>query len=209
MKLSVVDIKGAKQESVDFSALERDLDSGLQHVNHLLDRYQKAVIRQGSSSTKTKAEVSGGGAKPYRQKGTGHARRGSNRTPLRPGGGIAFGPKPRSYAFKLNNKAVKLSVKSILTAKSDAIVILKDAESQVLKTAQMVKFLEAQKITTAQKALFVLDLNEDLLLERAVRNIANVKIATPNSIPVSVASEADLIVLSPASYAILKEKVFS
>jgi large subunit ribosomal protein L4 len=209
MKLSVVDINGKKQEDQNFTSLERPVDAGVMHANYLLERYQRAAARQGSSSTKTKAEVSGGGCKPYRQKGTGHARRGSNRTPLRPGGGIVFGPKPRDFSFKMNRKVIKLSIKSILTAKQDKLRILKVAEDQLLKTSQMANFLKVNKIESGKKALFLLDFNEDLNLERAVRNLANVKIASPHYIPISVAADADLIVVSVAAYAILQEKVLS
>lgn len=96
-----------------------------QHLIYLVNKYQRAKSRAGTASTKNRSSVRGGGAKPYRQKGTGNARRGTNRSPLRRGGGVIFGPSPRSFAISLNQESVKIGILHALSANKDKIQIMK------------------------------------------------------------------------------------
>jgi large subunit ribosomal protein L4 len=129
--------------------------------------------RQGTQSTKTRAEVSGGGKKPYRQKGTGRARQGSTRSPQWVGGGVVFAPKPRDYSKKVNKKARRVALKSALTSKvqEEKFIVLDQLTLEAIKTKDMQKVLDAFKI---EKALIVLNgENENVVL--SARNIPGVK----------------------------------
>ena len=126
------------------------------HVMHLALRRQLNNARQGSACAKTRAEVSGGGKKPWKQKGTGRARAGSLRSPLFAGGGVIFGPKPRSYAFNMPQKARQLAIKSALSARSEQMVVVKDFSAITEpKTKLMVSALKSLNVTG--KILIVAD----------------------------------------------------
>lgn len=140
-----------------------------------------ANARQGTQSTKTRAEVSGGGRKPWRQKGTGRARHGSIRSPQWTGGGVALGPKPRSYSFTLPKKVRRLALKSALTSKVNDknIIVLDDLKLEAIKTKEMVNILNNLKVDST--ALIVLpEVDRNVVL--SARNIEGVKTATANSI---------------------------
>ena len=118
------------------------------HVMHLALRRQLNNARQGSACAKTRAEVSGGGRKPWKQKGTGRARAGSIRSPLFAGGGVIFGPKPRDYAFSIPQKARKLALKSALSARSDKLVVVKDfSEIKEPKTKLMAGIIKSLELS--------------------------------------------------------------
>ena len=126
------------------------------HVMHLALRRQLNNARQGSACAKTRAEVSGGGRKPWKQKGTGRARAGSLRSPLFAGGGVIFGPKPRDYSFNMPQKARKLALKSALSARQDQLVVVKDFSTITEpKTKLMVSALKA--LNVSGKTLIVAD----------------------------------------------------
>ena len=140
-----------------------------------------ANARQGTQSTKTKTEVRGGGKKPWRQKGTGRARHGSIRSAQWVGGGIALGPKPRSYSYTLPKKVKRLALKSALTSKviENNIIVLDDRKLEAIKTKEMVDVLNNLKIDSS--ALIVLpEVDKNVVL--SARNIESVKTATTNSI---------------------------
>ena len=140
-----------------------------------------ANARQGTQSTKTKTEVRGGGKKPWRQKGTGRARHGSIRSAQWVGGGIALGPKPRSYSYTLPKKVKRLALKSALTSKviENNIIVLDDLKLEAIKTKEMVDVLNNLKIDSS--ALIVLpEVDKNVVL--SARNIESVKTATTNSI---------------------------
>jgi large subunit ribosomal protein L4 len=139
--------------------------------------------RQGTQSTKTRGEVSGGGRKPWKQKGTGRARQGSIRASQWVGGGVAFGPKPRTYAYTLNKKVKRLAMKSALSSKvaSNEILVLDSLELKELKTKNMVDVLN--KLNVTEKTLIVLsEKNENV--EKSARNIENVKLSKVNTLNV-------------------------
>ena len=165
------------------------------HVMHLALKRQLNNARQGSHNTKTRAEVSGGGRKPWKQKGTGRARAGSIRSPLFAGGGVSFGPKPRSYETNLPQKARKLALRSALSAKLEAMTVVKDfSELSEVKTKAMAKILSDLKVSG--KILINADLKaeENKNLEMSARNIASVKLLYPSNLNVKDLIEADSIV---------------
>jgi len=165
------------------------------HVMHLALKRQLNNARQGSHNTKTRAEVSGGGRKPWKQKGTGRARAGSIRSPLFAGGGVSFGPKPRSYETNLPQKARKLALRSALSAKLEAMTVVKDfSELSEVKTKAMAKILSDLKVSG--KILIIADLKaeENKNLEMSARNIASVKLLYPANLNVKDLIEADSIV---------------
>jgi len=167
------------------------------HVMHLALKRQLNNARQGSHNTKTRAEVSGGGRKPWKQKGTGRARAGSIRSPLFAGGGVSFGPKPRDYSSSLPQKARKLALRSALSAKLDAMKVVKDfSDLSGIKTKEVVTILKDLK--AEGKVLIIADFkaDENKNLEMSARNIASVKLLYPSNINVKDLIEANSIVIT-------------
>ena len=178
------------------------------HVMHLALRRQLNNARQGSACAKTRAEVSGGGKKPWKQKGTGRARAGSLRSPLFAGGGVIFGPKPRSYAFNMPQKARQLALKSALSARSEQLVVVKDFSTIAEpKTKLMVSALKALNVTG--KILIVADIkaDENKNLELSARNIPSVKIILPSNLNVKDLLEADSVVITESAVNDITERL--
>lgn len=153
-----------------------------EYLLHDMVRYQLAARRQGSASTKNRSAVKGGGKKPYRQKGTGNARQGTIRAPHFVGGGVAFGPSPRSYAFKLNRKVKKAALCSALSARFQAekLVVVKDLVMDEINTkafSQLIKRFELEG------ALIVID-QADAKVELSARNLHNVKVLRADGVNV-------------------------
>lgn len=153
------------------------------HVMHQVVKMQLANKRQGTQSALTRAEVRGGGAKPWRQKGTGRARHGSIRSPIWRKGGVVFAPKPRSYRYSLPKKVRRLAMKSALSSKvnEEAVLVLDSLELKEAKTKEMAKVLDNFNIN--RKALIVLE-GKNETVERAARNIPGVKLAYVNTLNV-------------------------
>ena len=161
---------------------------------------QQSSLRQGTHKVKTRAEVSGGGKKPFRQKGTGRARQGSSRAVQYRGGGIAFGPTPRSHTFKLNRKVRRLALRSVLTLKAqeENVIVLDSIAMPEMKTKNFVKVLDAFKIE--RKVLFVVDVAEDF--ENAYmssRNLGNVNMVTVEGVNVYDVMNAGKLVMTKAA----------
>ncbi|MFC4183931.1 50S ribosomal protein L4 [Saccharococcus thermophilus] len=159
---------------------------------------QRASLRQGTHKTKNRAEVSGGGRKPWRQKGTGRARQGSIRAPQWRGGGTVFGPVPRSYSYKLPKKVRRLAIKSALSSKvlENNIVVLDNLTLEAPKTKEMVKILN--NLSVDRKALIVTDdVNENVAL--SARNIPGVTVVTANGINVLDVLNHDKLVITKAA----------
>ena len=146
---------------------------------------QQAHMRQGTASTLTRSEVRGGGRKPYKQKGTGRARQGSVRTPLRPGGGIIFGPKPRSYNLAMNRKERRSALRTALMARIDDITVVKDfgTSLEAPKTREITEALGRLGIAADTKVLIVLT-NPSEMVRRSVRNLDKVKLISANHLNV-------------------------
>jgi len=173
------------------------------HLVHMAVVQQLANKRQGTQSAKTRAEVRGGGRKPWRQKGTGHARQGSIRSPQWKGGGVVFAPKPRDYSFKMNKKEKALAIKSALTSRVNEakFFVLDDLNFDAIKTKKMKAVLDNFKI---EKALVVLgDKNENVLL--SARNLPKVRTVLSNSINVYDILKYDTLVLTKDAVAKIEE----
>ena len=170
------------------------------HVMHLALRRQLNNARQGSASCKTRAEVSGGGKKPWKQKGTGRARAGSLRSPLFAGGGVIFGPKPRSYAFNMPQKARQLALKSALSARSEQMVVVKDF-STIAEPKTKLMGSALKSLNVSGKILIVADVkaDENKNLELSARNIPSVKIILPSNLNVKDLLEADSVVITESA----------
>jgi len=178
------------------------------HVMHLALRRQLNNARSGNACTKTRAEVSGGGRKPWKQKGTGRARAGSLRSPLFAGGGVIFGPKPRSYAFNMPQKARKLALKSALSARESQIVVVKDFSTiSEPKTKLMVSALKSLNVSgkVLIVANFVADENKNL--ELSARNIPSVKLLLPNNLNVKDLLEADFVIMTESAVNEITERL--
>ncbi len=181
-KVDVYDIKGKKVSDIELAENVFGIEPNENIVHAVLVNYL-ANQRQGTQSTKTRAEVRGGGRKPWRQKGTGRARQGSIRAPQWIKGGIALGPKPRSYKYTVNKKERRLAIKSILSSKvlEKELTVVDKLELKEIKTKTMVKALESLKVTG--KTLIVLPENNKNVLMSS-RNIEGVKTITANNINV-------------------------
>ncbi len=173
------------------------------HLVHMAVVQQLANKRQGTQSAKTRAEVSGGGRKPWRQKGTGHARQGSTRSPQWKGGGVVFAPKPRDYSFKMNKKEKALAIKSALTSKVNEakFVVIDELKFDEIKTKKMKAVLDNFKL---QKALIVLDTKNDNVALSA-RNLPKVRTVLTNSINVYDILKYDTVVLTKDAVAMIQE----
>ena len=181
-KVDVYDIKGKKVSDVELAEAIFGIEPNEAIVHSVLVNYL-ANQRQGTQSTKTRAEVRGGGRKPWRQKGTGRARQGSIRAPQWIKGGIALGPKPRSYSYRINKKEKQLAIRSLLSAKvlDNELTVVDKLEVKEPKTNVMVKALASLKVEG--KTLIILaDKNENVLLSS--RNIEGVKTIELNTINV-------------------------
>ena len=180
--VSVFDVNGKKVSDLMLadSVFGIEPNTSAMHiavVNYLANQ------RQGTQSTLTRSEVSGGGKKPWRQKGTGRARQGSTRSPQWYHGGIAHGPKPRSYRFTINKKVRRLAMKSALSAKvaAEEMIVLDSLKLEAIKTKEVVKVLSA--LETGKKTLIVLPEKDDVIY-RSARNIAGVKVSLVNTLNV-------------------------
>ena len=167
---------------------------------------QQAHSRQGTASTLTRAEVRGGGRKPYKQKGTGRARQGSIRTPLRPGGGIVFGPKPRTYNLAMNRKERRLALRTALMARIDDVTVVKDfgAAIEAPKTREIVDALGRLGIAADAKVLIVLTSPSEAV-RRSVRNLEKVKLISANQLNVFDLLHANALVLGEEALATIQE----
>ena len=167
---------------------------------------QQAHSRQGTASTLTRSEVRGGGRKPYKQKGTGRARQGSIRTPLRPGGGIIFGPKPRSYNLAMNRKERRLALRTALMSRIEDVKVVKDfgAALEVPKTREVSDALGRLGIAVDSKVLIVLKAPSEVM-RRSVRNLATVKLIAADQLNVFDLLHANTLVLGEDALATIQE----
>jgi len=167
---------------------------------------QLANARQGTASTLTRAEVAGGGRKPYKQKGTGRARQGSIRTPLKPGGGVVFGPKPRSYELAMNRKERRLALRTALMSRVADIVAVKDfgTELESPKTREITAALGRFGIEANTKVLLILD-NASEAVRLSVRNLEKVRLIAADQLNVFDLLHASKLVVSEEALAKIQE----
>ena len=174
-----------------------------EHLVHMAVLQQLANNRQGTQKAKTRSEVRGGGRKPWRQKGTGHARQGSTRSPQWTGGGVVFAPTPRDYSFKLNKKEKRAALKSALTSRvvENKFVVVDELKLDEIKTK---KFVEVLKNLNVEKALVVLnDMDEKVIASAA--NIPTVKTTQTNELNVFDVLKYDTVVVTKAAVATIEE----
>ena len=174
-----------------------------EHLVHLAVVRQLANNRQGTQKAKTRSEVSGGGRKPWRQKGTGHARQGSTRSPQWAGGGVVFAPTPRDYSLKMNKKERRAALKSVLTSRvqENKLIVLDELKLDEVKTKAMQNVLNNLNVS---KALVVLADN-DANVVLSTRNIPDVVTALPNTINVYDVLKYNTVILTKASAAAIEE----
>ena len=167
---------------------------------------QQAHARQGTASTLTRSEVRGGGRKPYKQKGTGRARQGSIRTPLKPGGGIIFGPKPRTYNLAMNRKERRLALRTALMARIDDVTVVKDFATALKapKTREITDALGRLGVAAGSKVLIVLT-NPSDVVRRSVRNLEKVKLISADQLNVFDLLHANALVLGEEALATIQE----
>ena len=200
--VKVYNMSGAEVGTIDLNDDIFGIDVS-EHAMHMAVVQYLANKRQGTHSAKTRAEVCGGGKKPWRQKGTGHARQGSTRSPQWTGGGVVFAPKPRDYSFKLNKKFKRLALKSALTTKAaeEKIIVLDELTMPEVKTKEMAKVLAN---INAGKALVVMDgSNTNVIL--SARNIPDVKTSAVNTINVYDILKYNTLVLTKEAVAKIEE----
>ena len=174
-----------------------------EHLVHMAVVAQLANKRQGTQKAKTRSEVSGGGRKPWRQKGTGHARQGSTRAPQWTGGGVVFAPTPRDYTIRLNKKEKRLALKSVLTncVNENKFIVLDELKFNEIKTKKMQAVLDALNVS---KALVVLNENDTNVVKSA-SNIANIQTALTNTINVYDILKYNTVVVTKAAVATIEE----
>ena len=200
--VSVYNIEGKEVGTIDLSDAVFGVEVN-EHLLHMAVVSQLANKRQGTQKAKTRSEVSGGGRKPWRQKGTGHARQGSTRSPQWTGGGVVFAPTPRDYSFKLNKKEKRAALKSALTSRvlENKFIVLDEMNFGEIKTKNFQNMLNNLEVS---KALVVLeDGNTNAAL--SARNIANVKTAWTNTINVYDILKYNTVIVTKAVVATIEE----
>ena len=200
--VSVYNMEGKEVDKIELSDAVFGVEVN-EHLVHMAVVAQLANKRQGTQKAKTRSEVSGGGRKPWRQKGTGHARQGSTRAPQWTGGGVVFAPTPRDYTIRLNKKEKRLALKSVLTncVNENKFIVLDELKFDEIKTKKMQAVLDALNVS---KALIVLNEN-DANVVKSARNIANVQTALTNTINVYDILKYNTVVVTKAAVATIKE----
>jgi large subunit ribosomal protein L4 len=201
--VALFDMAGNKKGEIELAAEVFGCEVN-EPVLHSVVRAYLLNQRQGTQSTKTRAEVSGGGIKPWRQKGTGRARQGSTRSPQWTHGGIAFGPKPRSWKVTINKKVKRLAMKSALSSKvlDNEMVVVENLAMEEYKTKTIVNMLKA--LGAEKKALIVTASGDEKLVKSAA-NIPGVKTATPGTLNVYDILKYDMFVVAKDAVAVIEE----
>ena len=190
---STIDLKTAKESSAA-------------DLLHRAVLRQQAHSRQGTASSLTRSEVRGGGRKPYKQKGTGRARQGSIRTPLRPGGGVIFGPKPRKYNLEMNRKERRLALRTALMSRISDAKIIKDfgTKLEVPKTSEIVAVLKRVGIDSDGKILIILN-HPSEIIKRSIRNLEKIKLIAADQLNVFDLLNANSLVIGEDALSTIKE----
>ncbi len=201
-KVSVYNMEGSKVGTMTLD----DAVFGVEIKEHLVHQavvLQLANKRQGTQKAKSRAEVSGGGRKPWRQKGTGRARQGSIRAPQWKGGGVVFPPTPRDYSFKMNKKEKRAALKSVLTSRvqEKKFVVLDELKLEAIKTKDFIKVLNNLKVS---KALVVLE-DKDFIIEKSAANVPDVKTSLVSTINVYDILKYDTVITTKAGVKKIEE----
>ena len=201
-KVAVLNMEGKEVGNIELNDAIFGVEVN-EHLVHMAVLQQLANNRQGTQKAKTRSEVSGGGRKPWRQKGTGHARQGSTRAPQWTGGGVVFAPTPRDYSFKLKKKEKRIALKSVLTDKvaQNKFIVVDELKLDEIKTK---KFVEVMNNLKVEKALVVLnDMDTNVIASAA--NVPTVKTAQTNELNVFDLLKYDTVVVSKAAVATIEE----
>ena len=201
-KVAVLNMAGKEVDTIELNDAVFGVEIN-EHLVHMAVLQQLANNRQGTQKAKTRSEVRGGGKKPYRQKGTGHARQGSTRAPHYTGGGVVFAPVPRDYSFKLNKKEKRAALKSALTSRvvENKFIVLDELKLDEIKTK---KFVEVMNNLKVNKALVVLN-EMDTNVIASAKNIPTVKTAQTNELNVFDLLKYDTVVTTKAAIATIEE----
>ena len=201
-KVSVYNMEGKEVGTIELNDAVFGVEVN-EHLVHMAVVQQLANNRQGTQKAKTRSEVSGGGRKPWRQKGTGHARQGSTRSPQWTGGGVVFAPVPRDYSFKINKKEKRAALKSALTSRvlDNKLIVVDELKFDEIKTRKFQAVMDNLKV---KKALVVIADNDEKITMSA-RNIPTVKTALVNSINVYDILKGDTLVLTRDAVAKIEE----
>lgn len=192
-KVSVYNMEGKEVETIDLSDAVFGVEVN-EHLVHMAVVQQLANKRQGTQKAKTRSEVSGGGRKPWRQKGTGHARQGSTRAPQWTGGGVVFAPVPRDYSFKMNKKEKRAALKSALTSRvqENKLIVIDELKFDEIKTKNFKAVMDNLNVA---KAYVVLNDNDEKVVMSA-RNLPNVQTALTNTINVYDVMKGGTVILT-------------
>ena len=201
-KVSVLNMEGSEVGTIELSDAVFGVEVN-EHLVHQAVLSQLANNRQGTQKAKTRSEVSGGGRKPWRQKGTGHARQGSTRSPQWTGGGVVFAPTPRDYSVKMNKKEKQLAMKSVLTSKvnESKFIVLDELKLAEIKTKQIKAVLDNLKV---EKALIVTKEKDDVVVKSA-NNLPKVATTALNNINVYDILKYDTVVVTSEAVAAIEE----
>ena len=201
-KVSVYNMEGKEVESIDLNDAVFGVEVN-EHLVHMAGVQQLANNRQGTQKAKTRSEVSGGGRKPWRQKGTGHARQGSTRAPQWTGGGVVFAPVPRDYSFKMNKKEKRAALKSALTSRvqENKLIVIDELKFDEIKTKNFKAVMDNLKVN---KAYVVLNENDEKVVKSA-RNLPNVQTALTNTINVYDVMKGGTVILTKDAVKTIEE----
>ncbi|MBQ2451080.1 MAG: 50S ribosomal protein L4 [Lachnospiraceae bacterium] len=201
-KVSVYNMEGKEVETIDLNDAVFGVEVN-EHLVHMAVVQQLANMRQGTQKAKTRSEVSGGGRKPWRQKGTGHARQGSTRSPQWTGGGVVFAPVPRDYSFKLNKKEKRAALKSALTSRvqENKLIVIDELKFEEIKTKNFKNVMDNLKLA---KAYVVLNENDEKVVMSA-KNLPNVQTALTNTINVYDVMKGGTVVLTKDAVKTIEE----
>ena len=201
-KVSVYNMEGKEVGTIELNDAVFGVEVN-EHLVHMAVVQQLANNRQGTQKAKTRSEVSGGGRKPWRQKGTGHARQGSTRAPQWTGGGVVFAPVPRDYSFKINKKDKRAALKSALTSRVEAqkFVVLDELKLEAIKTKDFVKVLNNLNVS---KALVVMG-DKDVVIEKSAANVPDVKTTQATLLTVYDILKYDTVITTKAAVEKIEE----
>ena len=201
-KVSVYNMEGKEVESIDLNDAVFGVEVN-EHLVHMAVVQQLANNRQGTQKAKTRSEVSGGGRKPWRQKGTGHARQGSTRAPQWTGGGVVFAPVPRDYSFKMNKKEKRAALKSALASRvqENKLIVIDELKFDEIKTKNFKAVMDNLKVN---KAYVVLNENDEKVVKSA-RNLPNVQTALTNTINVYDVMKGGTVILTKDAVKTIEE----
>ena len=201
-KVSVYNMEGKEVETIDLSDAVFGVEVN-EHLVHMAVKQQLANKRQGTQKAKTRSEVSGGGRKPWRQKGTGHARQGSTRSPQWTGGGVVFAPVPRDYSFKLNKKEKRAALKSALTSRvqENKLIVIDELKFDEIKTKNFKAVMDNLNVA---KAYVVINENDEKVVKSA-KNLPNVQTALTNTINVYDVMKGGTVILTKDAVKTIEE----